>query len=357
MSDDDKLSRTEEPTETKIRDALEKGNVPVSREAGMLAGLIATLAATWPLVPRATSAISTFLAALLDTSSTMRIEDAVDARALMILVGAACAACLLPILATFAVTGVLASVAQAPLRFAASRIKPDASRLSLTKGLGRLVGAKGVVEFSKSVAKVIGLGAIAALVLRADASKLIDAMRADPRALPGQALVVAAHLLTALSLAMGAVVALDIVWTRRRWRADLRMTRHDVKEEMRQAEGDPLVKARLRSIRLDRARRRMMAGVPRATLVVTNPTHFAIALRYRREEGGAPIVVAKGQDLLALRIRELARDHGIPIVENKPLARALYDQAPVDSMIPPEFYRAVAEILNLLTRRKVGALA
>ena len=129
------------------------------------------------------------------------------------------------------------------------------------------------------------------------------------------------------------------------------MSRHEIREEHRQAEGDPLVRARLRSIALDRARRRMIANVSRATLVVTNPTHFAVALRYTREEGGAPLVVAKGQDLIALKIRESARAHDIPIVENKPLARALYEQVEVDRMIPSEFYRAVAEILNTLNAR------
>jgi flagellar biosynthesis protein FlhB len=144
------------------------------------------------------------------------------------------------------------------------------------------------------------------------------------------------------------LVAADVLWTRFKWRSDLRMTKQEVKEEHKQAEGDPHVRARMRSIARDRARRRMIAEVPRATVVITNPTHFAIALRYVRAEGGAPVVLAKGQDLLALKIREVAEAHEIPVVEDKPLARSLYDSVEVDQHIPPHLYRAVAEIIYYL---------
>jgi flagellar biosynthetic protein FlhB len=151
------------------------------------------------------------------------------------------------------------------------------------------------------------------------------------------------------------LVAADIVWTRFRWRSDLRMTRQEVKDELKQSEGDPAVKSRLRSLARDRARRRMIGAVPKATVVIANPTHYAIALKYDRAKGGAPLVVAKGADLIALRIREMATKHSIPIVEDKPLARALYDAVEVDQWIPPEFYRAVAKILHFLYSRPVHA--
>jgi flagellar biosynthetic protein FlhB len=147
------------------------------------------------------------------------------------------------------------------------------------------------------------------------------------------------------------MVAADIVWSRFRWRADLRMTRQEVRDELRQSEGDPMIKARLRSLARDRARRRMIAAVPRATVVIANPTHYAIALKYERGRDGAPVVLAKGADLIALRIREVAGRHSVPIVEDKPLARAMYDVVEVGQWIPPEFYRAVAKILHLLYTR------
>jgi len=130
------------------------------------------------------------------------------------------------------------------------------------------------------------------------------------------------------------------------------MTRQEVKDEMKQVDGDPIVKARLRSLARDRLRKRMIAAVPRATVVISNPTHYAVALRYVREEGGAPLVVAKGRDLIALKIREVAATHGIPVVENKSLAQALYRSVEVDRMIPPEFYKAVAEIIFFLFARQ-----
>jgi len=130
------------------------------------------------------------------------------------------------------------------------------------------------------------------------------------------------------------------------------MTRQEVKDELKQVDGDPIVKARLRSLARDRQRKRMIAAVPRATLVIANPTHYAVALRYVREEGGAPLVVAKGQDLIALRIREVATEHGIPVIENKTLAQSLYRSVEVDKMIPAEFYKAVAEIVFFLLARQ-----
>jgi flagellar biosynthetic protein FlhB len=157
---------------------------------------------------------------------------------------------------------------------------------------------------------------------------------------------------TAVAVATIVLVAADLVWTRMFWLRELRMTRQEVKDEMKQVDGDPLVKARMRSLARDRNRRRMMAAVPKATFVVTNPTHYAVALRYVKEEGGAPMVVAKGQDLLALRIREIATKHSVPIIEDKLLARSLYKAVEVNKMIPPEFYKAVAEVVFFLFSRR-----
>jgi flagellar biosynthetic protein FlhB len=131
------------------------------------------------------------------------------------------------------------------------------------------------------------------------------------------------------------------------------MTKQEVKEEHKQMEGDPKIKARIRTLGRERARKRMMAAVPRATVIITNPTHYAVALRYIRSEGGAPLVLAKGLDLVALKIREIGEEHNIPIVEDKPLARSLYDSVEVDQLIPPQFYKVVAEIIYYLHIRKM----
>jgi flagellar biosynthetic protein FlhB len=162
----------------------------------------------------------------------------------------------------------------------------------------------------------------------------------------------ASRLVATVAVATIILVAADVVWSRVSWQRELRMTRQEVKDELKQADGDPIVKARLRSLARDRLRKRMIAAVPRATLVIANPTHFAVALRYVREEGGAPLVIAKGQDLIALKIREIAAAHGIPVIEDKGLARSLYKAVEVDKMIPAEFYKAVAEIVFYVLGRQ-----
>ena len=194
-------------------------------------------------------------------------------------------------------------------------------------------------------------------MLNSDRHLVVGAMYDDPANIPALVLSLGIRLVSAVCVTIITLVAADSVWTRLRWRADLRMTRQEVKDELKQSEGDPLVKARLRSLARDRARNRMISAVPRATVVIANPTHYAVALKYERGRDGAPIVVAKGVDLIALRIREIASRHAIPIIEDKPLARALYDAVEVNQWIPPEFYRAVAKILYFLHSRQSHAVA
>jgi flagellar biosynthesis protein FlhB len=156
----------------------------------------------------------------------------------------------------------------------------------------------------------------------------------------------------AIVFVMGLIAAIDIVWSRFHWKQDLRMSKQEVKDEFKQSEGDPIVKSRLRSLARDRARKRMMTAVPRATLIIANPTHFSIALKYVREEDAAPVVLAKGQDLVALRIREIAAANGIPVFEDVALARSMYKQVSVDSVIPAQFYQAVAELVRIVYASK-----
>jgi flagellar biosynthetic protein FlhB len=192
---------------------------------------------------------------------------------------------------------------------------------------------------------------VSLLLLRSEQHKVVNAMSVDPSQVPELILTLAIRLVSAVCIATIVLVAADLIWARLRWQRSLRMSRQEIKDEHKQIEGDPMVKARLRSLAQDRTRKRMLAAVPRATVVIANPTHFAVALRYERDENPAPLVVAKGQDLIALKIREIAEANGIPVIEDKPLARSLYDSVEVDRMIPAEFYRAVAQILFYLFAR------
>jgi flagellar biosynthetic protein FlhB len=170
--------------------------------------------------------------------------------------------------------------------------------------------------------------------------------------LPLRMLSMCVKITAAVTIFVLVIAGADLVWTRIHWRRELRMSRQDIKDEMRQAEGDRLMKARFRSLGLSRLRKRMLAAVPKATMVVVNPTHYAVALRYVRGEAAAPIVLAKGVDLIALKIREIAEEHQIPIIEDKPLARSLHKAVQVDAALPPEFYHAVAEIVHMLNGKR-----
>ena len=222
-------------------------------------------------------------------------------------------------------------------------------RLSLIKGLSRLFSFKGLTEFLKSIPQARRRARRSSPSFwQASASRFINSMFMDIGELPEHIVGVLIRLLSAVVVATTVLASADVVWARVHWRRDHQMSHQEIKEEIKASEGDPMRKARLRSIRLDRSRKRMLAGVPKATMVVVNPTHYAVALRYVRSEGGVPMVVAKGLDLIALKIREIAEQNNIPVIEDKPLARSLYEVVTVDSVIPAEFYRTIAEVIHLI---------
>lgn len=351
MADDDKDSKTEEATGKRISDALEKGNVPVSREAAMLGSLLGMLFSAWMFLPDACKRLQALLERFLDDPGDFRLESSGDAVSLLSTVFGEASLCILPLLLTFGVIGVLASLLQNPPQFSLSRIAPKGSNVSIIKGWGRIFGAKGYVEFGKSLFKLVAVSVLSWFLIGDTQTDVVNALYSEPVVLPQIVLTTVIHMISALAAGIVVLVGADIGWTRFSWRRDLRMTKQEVKDEHKQMEGDPIVKGRIKSMQRDRARRRMMEQVPRATLVIANPTHFAVALRYVKSESSAPMVVAKGQDLIALKIREIAERNGIPVVEDKALARSLYKAVEVDRMIPQEFFKAVAELIIYLTAR------
>ena len=353
MSDEpDKESKTEEATEKKVRDSVEKGQIPVSREASIFASMIALLIIQSFLTADSVRLLTSTLGQLLDDPSGLRIRTSADAVELMMAIGMSAATMVLPIVIVLMLAGVASSVLQNAPMIVFDRISPDLSRISIVKGWTRIFGSQGRVEFAKSVFKFVAISIVVMIVLRAEEAAALNSLFGDPTAVPELILTAAMRLVSAISIATIVLVALDLVWARFHWRRDLRMTKQELKDEFKQAEGDPIFKSRLRSIARDRARNTMLAAVPRATLVIANPTHYAIALKYEHGEDAAPTVLAKGQDLIALKIREIAEKNNVPVVEDRMLARSMYDVAQVDQVIPVEFFRPVAEIIYFLHSRK-----
>jgi len=346
--------KTEEPSEKRLADAIEKGRTAFSREAPLFASLSATLVALVFVMPGRAAALFSTLIGLFDDPAGWRIARSEDALALAAPLATAAADFLWPVVALLAISSLVASLAQGAPRIVPDRILPDFSRISLSAGFRRTFGPRGLVEFAKNLIKIAAVGSVASMMLIGQKAVLVTAMEDDPGALPERILGLAVKTIAAALTAALVVASADLVWSRILWRRDNRMSKHEVKEELKQAEGDRMVKARLRSLRLDRSRRRMLSAVPRATMVVVNPTHYAVAMRYVRAEGGAPMVLAKGADLIALKIRAIAEAHDVPVVEDKPLARSLYAAVEVERPIPAEFYRAVAEIVHAIQQRKTG---
>jgi flagellar biosynthetic protein FlhB len=358
MSDEaDKESKTEQATEKKTRDAIEKGNVPFSREASVFASLLGIFIVTSFFLVSNVTRMSVSLERFIDDPGGWSLENSSDAVGLFSAIGLDAAHLIVPVVVILGMAGIAASFFQNPPSLVFTRIEPDLSRISIKKGWSRIFGIQGLVEFLKATFKFGAVGLIGFLLIEYFQIDIFNAMFVEPVTLPQLILTMVNRLLAAVVMATLLLVAADIVWSRIHWRRELRMTRQEVKDEHKQIDGDPIVKARMRSLARDRSRKRMIAAVPRATMVIANPTHFAVALRYVREEGGAPLVIAKGQDLIALKIRQVAEENGIPVIEDKLLARSLYQSVEVDKLIPPEFYKAVAQIVFFLTNQNSGGTA
>ncbi len=346
MADDDKDSKTEAPTAKKQSDAAEKGNTPFSRELPLFATVLATYIYLIFFLPNGLSVVGASLKDIFEQPDQWKIDTGTDVLSLFVHLGWVSAQLLAPAMILFMVFGVAASIGQNLPVPVLERIRPQWSRISPAKGWSRLFSLQGLIEFGKSLTKIVIVGVVMVLLLRSDYFASIDALFSDPRTIFTRMMSAMQKITLVVLIATALVAIVDFFWTRYHWYTELKMSRHEIKEENKQSQGDPFVKGRQRALMRDRARRRMIANVPRATMVIANPTHFAVALRYVREENDAPIVVAKGQDLIALKIREIAETNGIPVFEDPPLARSMFAQVSVDSVIPSVFYKAIAELIH-----------
>ncbi len=356
MSDKpDKESQTEEATEKRLHDSMEKGDTPVSREVTLFASLLGSLLFLSFFIRSGAARVVVALQHLIDQCGQYDVGAGSNASALLLAVVETAATFLLPAFIIFILAAIIANFSQNPPSLIPDRIAPKLERISVFAGWSRLVSPRGLTEFAKNLAKLFIVGFIAFLIVKTEIGSAYATLYSDPFGLADHLLAIATRLFSGICAAVFTLAAADLFWSRMHWKSDLRMSRQEVKDEHKQMQGDPMVKARQRSIAMERSRKRMMKAVPTATLVIANPTHYAIALRYVRSEGGAPKVVAKGQDLIALKIREIAEENDIPVIEDKALARSMYDRVEVDMMIPAEFYRVIAELIHFLNSRGGGA--
>jgi flagellar biosynthetic protein FlhB len=341
----DKDDRTEAPTQRRLQKAQEEGEVPVSREAVLLAGLAAVTISFLLMASGIGVNLSRPLSSILSQPGLRLSEPA----AIFHEAAAVCLSAIAPFAVPILLGAAGATLVQTRFALRPRGLHPDFSRLSPRTGLKRMLGTESLVETAKSLAKLLIVGGSILLVLRQELPRLQALPAASLSVLPGILTSVVTRLLIAVVLAQTVIAGADMFWLWRRHLRQLRMSRTDIRDETKENEGDPAIKMRIRRIRMRRARQRMLAAVRTATVVVTNPTHYAVALTYNSEKSSVPRLVAKGVDSLAERIRDAAREHGVPIVINPPLARTLH-QLPLDSRIPPELYKAVAELIAYVWR-------
>ena len=350
---EDHEDKTEEPSQKRLDEALQRGDVVKSQEVS-----------TWFVMGGATLVLMVFSGGMSrDLSATMRglvansWQIPVDAQALpglfQKLGGELLAAISIPFLLLL-IAALGGNLVQHRLVWSLDGLTPKLSKISPMAGLQRLFSKQSLANFAKGLLKLVIVGGVLTALMWPDRVRIASLVPLDPAALLPFIASLALKLMGAVVAMLAVVAAADYLFQYQQWHQRQKMSLQEVKEEYKQNEGDPTVKGKLKQMRQARSRKRMMASVPKASVVITNPTHYAVALQYERGMN-APVCVAKGVDVLARRIREVATEHAIPIVENPPLARALHATVQVDQTIPPEHYKAVAEVIGYVMRLR-GAM-
>ena len=348
----DPESKTEEATPRKLADARLKGDVAKSPDVASALSLsgaaaVVLMSGGWFATSMAEQLLP-FIAAphtmLGGLETGVGVEIGINALwAIAPFLG-------LVMLATI-IGGVGGNVAQSGLIFTAEKLKPDWSKVNPLAGFKRIFGPDGLFQFVKTFLKLLAVGFICWLVLKSHLRELENMAAMPPALILPLARDLAIALMMSTIIFLGFAAGADFLWQKYRFTERMKMSMEELKEDYKQSEGDPHVKAKLKQIRAQRSRQRMMQNVPNATVIVTNPTHYSVALRYESGDA-APVCVAKGVDALALRIREVAREHDVPIVENVPLARALYAAVDVDETIPREHFEAAAKVIGFVMQRR-----
>jgi flagellar biosynthetic protein FlhB len=345
--------RSEDPSAKRLEEALERGDVVKSQEVS-----------TWFVIGAGALMLSAFSGSMGGgLSTTFRgivansYQIQVDGQGLMLILrhieGEVLAAIGVP-LGMLVLAALIGNVIQHRLVWSAESLKPQFSKISPLSGAKRLFSLQAVVNFLKGLVKILGLGAVMGALLWPQRHRLDTLVSTDILGALALTKSLALDMVGAVVAILFLVAAADYLYQYRTWFERQKMSMRELKEEFKQTEGDPMIKGKIRQLRQQRMRKRMMAAVPKASVVITSPTHYAVALQY--EKGmEAPICVAKGADNMALKIREIAKHHSVPIVENPPLARALHASVEVDDEIPTEHYKAVAEVIGFVMKMRRAA--
>jgi flagellar biosynthetic protein FlhB len=347
----DDAQKTEDPTSKKLEEARKKGNIALSREVNNWIMLFAGTMMITSMMPyffdHTTQILKYYIAESHTISGTpggLTLSLGELTKEMLVLMAGP--------LILFMIAGIVGPLAQVGPLFAPEVIKMDLGKISIIKGFGRLFSQRALVEFGKGVIKIALIGVVGTLILYPYFGNIEHTINLPIQALLEEIMSLTVELMTGVLIVLFILAMIDLVYQRQDHNKKMRMTKQEVKDEYKQTEGDPLVKSKLRQLRAERARQRMMQAMPQADVVITNPTHFSIALKYKPDEMEAPICIAKGIDEVALRIREIAKQHDIIIFEAPPLARALYDTVDIDETIPPEHYKAVAEVISYVFKLK-----
>lgn len=350
-NEQDDSQKTEEPSAKKLEESRKKGQVALSREVNnWLMLLMATIligTASGSILSQISEAMKVFIEqahALPGVSGGLRIVMGDTFGHVINIIS--------PIFILLLLAAVAGPLLQVGPLFAPEVIKPDFSKVSLKKGFQRLFSMRSIVEFLKSLLKICVIGTVGFFLLLPFMKGMEHMIQLDMKHLLDETSALTMRLMIGVLVVLFFIAIMDYLYQRFEYMKKMRMSREEVKEEYKQTEGDPHIKARLRQLRMERARQRMMQNVPKATVVITNPTHFAVALKYDGGNMEAPVVVAKGMDFIALKIREIATEHKIIIYENPPLARTLYDTVEIDESIPQSLYKAVAEVITYVYQKQ-----
>jgi len=352
MAEENKDQKTEEASSKRIADTQEKGNFAQSREISSSFVLLASIIAFSILGKQATEtvvktwyAVFTRIGSINLNANELFLLLKWNMQNFILIIG--------PIMVIIMVSGVLANLLQTGgFQISAHPLKLKWNKLSPLKGFGRIFSKTSLVELFKSIFKITIVSIIAYQTIRGhwdEVPTLMGYSVANTLIFMGEVMI---EIMIKVLLVMIFLAAIDFSFQKYTYLENLRMTKQEVKDERKDIEGNPQIKNRIRSVQLEMTRRRMMAAVPEADVVVTNPTHFSVAIKYDVENYAAPVVVAKGQNEIALRIREIAKENNVPLVEDKPLARTLYKTVDVGQLIPASLYRAVAEILAYVFKLK-----